>query len=220
MFSLLQQKIFHGNLSTMLSKRPEEKFREKKDLNCLISSLFLILSKNYSDFSCETSTRFVRSAFRMSRWTFWKKKQLFFPWNAFLRFSGVLRGELWKFWLRISGRFFKTKIHLHRVSFWREKFPWKQKLFYRSRTPRERFGKMGKKFSRGSSKLHAGCPGQVFEEKETFCEKLLFSINTGFWAKYSHSWPIFFEGCRNFNLSVMRNVLRKKTLFWREKSVF
>ena len=29
MFSLLQQKTFHGNLSTMLSKRPEEKFPEK-----------------------------------------------------------------------------------------------------------------------------------------------------------------------------------------------
>ena len=148
-----------------------------------------------------------------------KKKQLFFPWNVFLRLSGVLRGELWNSWLRISGRFLKTTIHLHRVSFWREKFPWKQKLFYRSRTPSE-VSENGQKISRGSSKLHAGCPGQVFEEKKSSCEKLLFSMNTGFWAKYSHWWPIFFEGCRNFNLSVMRNVLRKKTLFWREKSVF
>ena len=145
-----------------------------------------------------------------------KKKQLFFPWNFFLRLSGVLRGELWKSWLRISGRFFKTKIHLHRVSFWRETFPWKQKLFYRSRTPRERFWKVGKKFSRGSSKLHAGCPGKFFVEKKTFCEKLLIFNNTGFWAKYSHSWPNLLQGCRNFNLSVMTNVLRRKTLFWRE----
>ena len=66
-----------------------------------------------------------------------KKKHLFFPWNFILRLSGVLRGELWKSWLRISGRFSKTTIHLRRVSFWREKFPWKQKLFYRSRTPSE-----------------------------------------------------------------------------------
>ena len=84
----------------------------------------------------------------------------------------------------------------------------------------KRFRKRGKKFSRGSSKLHAGCPGQVFEVKETFCEKLIYSINTGFWAEYSHSWPNFFEVCQNFNLSVMRNVLRKKNSFWRKKSVF
>ena len=83
-----------------------------------------------------------------------------------------------------------------------------------------RFRKRSRNISRGLSKLHAGCPGNFFDEKKTICEKLLSFGNTGFWAKYSHSWPIFFDGCRNFNQSIMRNVLRRKTLFRREKSVF
>ena len=68
------------------------------------------------------------------------------------------------------------------------------------------------KILRGSSELHAGCPGKVFEEMKTFCEKVLILNNTGFRAKYSHSWTTFSEVYRKFNLSVMKNVLRKRLL--------
>ena len=191
-------------------------FGKKKDLNCLISSLFLILSKNYSDFSGETSTRFVRSAFWMSSWTFWKK-QIFFPWIAFLRFSGVLRGELWKFWLRISGRFFKTKIHLHRVSFWREKFPWKQKLFYRSRTPREKVLENGQKIFTRVVKIACWVSRTGFRGKGNFLWKT---------TSFNHYWILsevftlvahFFRGLSKLQSMCHEKRFEEKNSFLKRK---
>ena len=115
----------------------QKSFGKKVDLNCLISSLFRILSKKYSLFLDEIFTRIVKTAFYM----FWRKKdfsiELFF--SVFRSFHRRIK----KVWLRLSGRVFETTIDLPNVSFWEDRFPWKQKQFYRSRISRGRASEKG-----------------------------------------------------------------------------
>ena len=101
-----------------------------------------------------------------------------------------------------------------------ESFPWKQKQLYRSRNSSEKVSETGQKIFTVVVKSACWVSKEGFWGKENFLWKTFFIINTGFWAKYSHSCPNFFEGCRNFNLNVMRNVLRKKNFSEGKNPVF
>ena len=146
------------------------------------------------------------------------RKQLFFPWNVFfLSYSGVLRGEIWKCWLKISGRVFKTAIHLSSVSFWGERFPRKQKDFYCSRTSSEKVSEKGQKIFTRVVKTACWASRKVFWGKENFLWKTTNFYQYWILSKVFTLKAHFFRGLSKLQSKCLEKLFEEENTFFEGK---